>query len=123
MSDQQVYLNLGRGGAISTIIENARSHPEFTLDRNGNIFYQDQSSCLTTTEFYDSDKIKTQYYPELNQTLAQLLQAEHAVAFVHRVRNADKANEGTTATILNYVPKVHIDYSVAQGKELVHIKS
>lgn len=52
---------------LSTTVHDTRGHElDYTLDRHGFQFYYHESK---EKEFQDDEKIKTQYYPEIEQLL------------------------------------------------------
>jgi len=129
-------LNFTQPGLFGTptpvFISDARnSEPPKTLNDNGFELFPHETT-LDTIEFYDDEKVRTKYYPELATALQHLTGATRVVPVVHSVRNKDlnfffdkvgvgksnsQANRGTTANLAEFVELVHCDNSWFMGEE------
>jgi hypothetical protein len=124
-------------------IRDARFAPTpFTLEENG-FTLASHPTALSREEFYEDALVKERYYPELARGLEQLTGATKAFPILHRLRNGDQsfffagkkrgvdrggssAAGGATAALsqkcqclAEFVPLVHCDNTVVQGKEMM----
>jgi hypothetical protein len=80
---------------------------KFSLDTNGFVLTEHESAVK---DFYDSDEVKSVYYPEVERLLKRETGAERVVVFDHIVRNpmlAERGEKGARAP----ARFVHNDYS------------
>ena len=76
----------------SVAIYNGREVPwNLSLDTNGFVLADRESAVK---DFYDSDEVKSAYYPEVERLLKQETGAERVVVFDHIVRNPALAERG-----------------------------
>src|ERR1700732_2038716 len=89
-------------------IRNGRKErSKFSLDTNGFVLTEHETAVKY---FYDSDEVKSVYYPEVERLLKGLTGAERVVVFDHIVRNpvlAEKGEKGARAP----AKLVHNDYT------------
>ena len=98
-------------------IHDIRGHEEeFTLDKHGFQIHRRKSA---EKDFNDEEKIKSEYYKEVEDLLKEVTGAHKVIIFHHVVR---RHKLGTEATLANPgpVPKVHGDQSPNAG--LKHIR-
>ena len=133
------WLHFGVGGSASTAVFDARcathssSSAGLGLDSSGfELFHQ--PSALSNEDFYSDATVSSAYYQELEGAVVALTGADRAKCFMHRLRNSNKAaaaghtrDDGAAAAaggaaasteVLDYVAKVHVDYSMAQAREV-----
>src|SRR5260370_7355512 len=80
---------------------------ELSLDTNGFVLTEHETAVK---DFYDSDEVKSVYYPEVERLLKRVTGAERVVVFDHIVRNpllAERGEKGVRAP----ARIVHNDYS------------
>jgi hypothetical protein len=98
----------GKYLAQSVAIHNGREVlSKFSLDNNGFVLTYHETAVR---DFYDTDEVKSVYYPEVERLIKPVTGAERVVVFDHIVRNpvlAERGKKGarSPATI------VHNDYS------------
>ena len=113
---ENIYLNSGRG-PIKTKIINARTNAEvLNLEMNG-FELVNHTSSLKTHDFYVKETVESIYYTELMERIKTITGCSEAFCFMHCIRNSSRINNNSE--VLDYVAKIHIDYSIDQGKELV----
>ena len=84
-----------------------KQRSKFSLDTNGFVLTEHETAVKY---FYDSDEVKSVYYPEVERLLKGLTGAERVVVFDHIVRNpvlAEKGEKGARAP----AKLVHNDYT------------
>jgi hypothetical protein len=84
-----------------------KQRSKFSLDTNGFVLTEHETAVK---DFYDSDEVKSVYYPEVERLLKGLTGAERVVVFDHIVRNpvlAEKGEKGARAP----AKLVHNDYT------------
>jgi hypothetical protein len=95
----------------TVLIEDARGRePEFTLDRNGFTLIK---APTAVRNFYDSDEIKSVYYPEVERLLRHTLGASRVVVFDHNVRNGGRGDLPQPSR------RVHSDHTVNSARRRV----
>ena len=80
---------------------------KLSLDTNGFVLTEHETAVK---DFYDSDEVKSVYYPEVERLLKRLTGAERVVVFDHIVRNpvfAERGEKGARAP----AKLVHNDYT------------
>jgi len=80
---------------------------KLSLDTNGFVLTEHETAVK---DFYDSDEVKSVYYPEVERLLKRVTGAERVVVFDHIVRNpvlAERGEKGARAP----AKFVHNDYS------------
>ena len=93
-------------------IEDIRAWEERpTLDREGFAFHQHKSSC---TDFYDDERVKNLYYPEVAATVQSFTGALAVFVFDHNVRSEVRAARGQRG-VRTPVDGAHVDYTEASG--------
>ncbi|PWY87398.1 7alpha-cephem-methoxylase P8 chain related protein [Aspergillus heteromorphus CBS 117.55] len=102
--------------ALPVTINDVSGHElDYTLDGNGFQFYYHTSQ---EKDFEDDEKIKREYYPEIEQLLKDATNATRVHIFDHTIRRP-----ATTSTpesqIRGPVQRVHIDQSYAASKARV----
>jgi len=89
-------------------IRNGRKErSKFSLDTNGFLLTEHETAVK---DFYDSDEVKSVYYPEVERLLKRVTGAERVVVFDHIVRNpvfAESGEKGARAP----AKLVHNDYT------------
>jgi hypothetical protein len=99
-------------------IHDIRGHEsEFTLDKNG---FQIVRSPTKGTDFEDEERVKTEYYAEVEELLKKVTGAHKVVIFDHTIRRAipgqvDKPSQRGP------VGRVHIDQTPWAGEERVRL--
>jgi len=96
-------------------VHDIRGHEsEFSLDKQGFQFHRHTSAM---TDFSDQDKIKAEYYPEVENLLKSVTGAHRVVVFDHQVRlHVYGQGEGSTNNgKRGPVTKVHVDQSPKGG--------
>ena len=92
----------------SVAIYNGREVPwDLSLDTNGFALMEHESRVK---DFYDSDEVKSVYYPEVERLLKQETGAERVLVFDHIVRNGALAGRGEKGA-RPPAKFVHNDYS------------
>jgi hypothetical protein len=90
---------------------------EFTLDKNGFQIYKHKS---VEKDFLDENKIKTQYYKEVEDLLKAATGAYKVVIFDHTIRRRIPGEPDTPA-LRGPVQRVHIDQTPWAGFERVRL--
>jgi len=109
--------------AVSTTIHDISGDEEkYTLDGNGFQYVKHESK---EKEFRDDEKIKAEYYPEVEQLLKDSTGATRVFIFDHTIRRAPTDNRGAPGEQIRRGPgkRVHIDqsYSAARGRVTHHL--
>jgi hypothetical protein len=82
----------------SVVVRNGREVlSELSLDTNGFVLTEHETAVKA---FYDSDEVKSVYYPEVERLLKRVTGAERVVVFDHIVRNpllAERGEKGVRA--------------------------
>ena len=98
----------GKYLAQAVAIRNGRELlDKFSLDTNGFVLTEHETSVR---DFYDSDEVKSVYYPEVERLLKRVTGAERVVMFDHIVRNpllAERGEKGARSP----AKLVHNDYT------------
>jgi len=102
------------------VIHDIRGHEdEFTLDKNGFQIYHHESA---EKEFTDDEKIKTEYYREVEELLKAATGAHKVVIFDHTVRrHVPGQTDSRAARLRGPVRTVHVDQSPWAGFERVKL--
>jgi hypothetical protein len=99
-------------------INDIRGHEnEYSLDNNG---FQIVKFSPTETEFVDEEKIKTQYYGEIEDLLKKVTGAYKVVIFDHTIRRAIPGQVDNPSA-RGPVGRVHIDQTPWAGAERVRL--
>jgi hypothetical protein len=99
-------------------INDIRGHEnEYSLDKNG---FQIVKFSPTEREFVDEEKIKTQYYKEIEDLLKKVTGAYKVVIFDHTIRRAIPGQVDNPST-RGPVGRVHIDQTPWAGEERVRL--
>ncbi|KAK3061385.1 hypothetical protein LTS18_006368 [Coniosporium uncinatum] len=96
-----------------TITDVSGSEDEYTLDGNGFQVFQRASK---ERDFVDDEKIKTEYYPEIEKLLKDVTGASKIFIFDHTIRrpaNTADAEAADSSMVRGPVTRVHIDQSYA----------
>jgi hypothetical protein len=103
-----VPLRSGKYLEQNVAVRNGRKErSKFSLDTNGFLLTEHETAVK---DFYDSDEVKSVYYPEVERLLKRLTGAERVVVFDHIVRNpvfAERGEKGARAP----AKLVHNDYT------------
>jgi hypothetical protein len=92
----------------SVAIRNGREElSKLSLDTNGFVLTEHETAV---EDFYDSDEVKSVYYPEVERLLKRVTGAERVVIFDHIVRNALLAERGEKG-VRAPAKFVHNDYT------------
>jgi hypothetical protein len=98
----------GKYFAQNVAVRNGRKERnKFSLDTNGFLLIEHETAVK---DFYNSDEVKSVYYPELERLLKRLTGAERVMVFDHIVRNpvfAERGEKGARAP----AKLVHNDYT------------
>jgi hypothetical protein len=98
------------------VIHNARLlTPAPTLDREG---FQLVRHVTKVDDFYDPERIKSVYYPEVEGLLKSVTGASRVVVFDHNVRNGANATRDANG-VREPVRRVHNDYTAESGPRRV----
>src|SRR5882757_403855 len=88
----------GKSLEQNVAVRNGRKErSKFSLDTNGFLLTEHETAVK---DFYDSDEVKSVYYPEVERLLKRLTGAERVVVFDHIVRNpvlAERREKGVHA--------------------------
>jgi hypothetical protein len=111
MYDHNPQRNYGDEVHPATIHDIRGYEKEFTLDKHG---FQIHHYKSAEKDFTDEEKIKTEYYKEVEDLLKEATGAHKVIVFNHIVR---RHKLGTETTISNPgpVPKVHADQTPKAG--------
>ncbi|PYH98117.1 hypothetical protein BO71DRAFT_317110 [Aspergillus ellipticus CBS 707.79] len=107
--------------ALPVTITDVSGHElDYTLDGNGFQFYYHTSQ---EKDFVDDEKIKREYYPEIEQLLKDATNASRVFIFDHTIRRPSPPDT-PASQIRSPVQRVHIDQSYDAGKARVswHLK-
>ena len=105
-----------RGDRRKVAIEDARDLAAApTIDREGFALVRHETG---TSNLFDPDAVRAQYYPELEALVARETGAERVIAFDHNVRSGEMAARGENAA-QNPVLFAHNDYTRASGPQRV----
>jgi hypothetical protein len=97
-----------------TVIRNLRPiAPKLSLDVEGFRLLNHRS---TVRDFYDDGEIRSTYYPEVEQLVAQNTGAARVLVFDHTVRR--RVHDAASA-LRTPVPRVHNDYTAKSGPQRV----
>jgi hypothetical protein len=98
----------GKHVAQNVVIRNGREEgSKLSLDTNGFMLIDHETAVK---DFYDSEEVKSVYYPEVERLLKRVTGAERVLIFDHIVRNpvlADRGEKGARSP----AKIVHNDYS------------
>jgi hypothetical protein len=86
-----------------------------SLDQHG---FQLLHRASRVENFYDEQKVKAVYYPEVEYLVRKVTGASRVVAFDHNVRCGTRAQQGQSG-IREPVKTVHNDYTVKSGPQRV----
>ncbi|KAK4645176.1 hypothetical protein QC761_000610 [Podospora bellae-mahoneyi] len=89
---------------------------KYTLDSHGFQLYQHESK---EKDFSDDDKIKAEYYPEVEQLLKDATGAHHVYIFDHTIRRGSQDNRAPDAGFRGPVRSVHVDQSYEASRQRV----
>src|SRR3984893_12391237 len=107
----------GKYAEHSVAVRNGREVlGELSLDTNGFVLIAHETAVK---DFYDSDEVKSVYYPEVERLLKRMTGAERAVMFDHIVRNpllAERGEKGARSP----AKFVHNDYTFKSAPRRVH---
>jgi hypothetical protein len=81
------------------------------LDEHG---FELHSQSTRFLDYYDPEKVRARYYPEVRDVLRELTGAREVIVFDHNVRSAVRAARGEPG-VREPVDQVHNDYTVASG--------
>ena len=115
----QARLNYGgQGGRRLMPIYDARSLADsLSLEVEGFLLKR----CTTAvSNFYDPGRVRSLYYPEVEQLVKEATGAARVAAFEHDVRCAPKARQGISA-VREPVKVVHDDYTEKSSPERVRL--
>ena len=103
-----VLRSSGKHVAQDVTIRNGREVlDELSLDTNGFVLTPHETAV---TDFYDSEEVKSVYYPEVERLLKRVTGAERVLIFDHVVRNPVLAERGEKGA-RSPAKIVHNDYS------------
>ncbi|KZT52831.1 hypothetical protein CALCODRAFT_501827 [Calocera cornea HHB12733] len=96
----------------------------FTTDTSG-FQWVKHASALHGDELFDEDKIRNEYYPEVDAFLKSLLGAKRTFIFDHTTRRApprgEKVEFGRDPQARGPVPRAHVDQTPKAGAERVFV--
>ncbi|KAI9720783.1 MAG: hypothetical protein M1812_002622 [Candelaria pacifica] len=94
------------------------SEDEYTLDKTG---FQVHKHVSKEKDFLDEDRIKAEYYPEVEQLLKDVTGASKIFIFDHTIRRPAPEDEGNKSANITRGPvqRVHIDQSFAAAPNRV----
>jgi hypothetical protein len=106
----------GKHVAQDVAIRNARELlDELSLDNNGSVLTKHETAVK---DFYDSEEVKSVYYPEVERLLKRVTGAERVVIFDHIVRNPVLAKRGEKGA-REPAMTVHNDYTFTSAPRRV----
>ncbi|KAK4171521.1 hypothetical protein QBC36DRAFT_382491 [Triangularia setosa] len=89
---------------------------KYTLDSHG---FQIHKHGSKEKDFADDEKIKSEYYPEIEQLLKDTTGANRVYIFDHTIRRGDQDNRGSNAVSRGPVRSVHVDQSYEASRNRV----
>ncbi|VBB74927.1 Putative protein of unknown function [Podospora comata] len=89
---------------------------KYTLDSHGFQLYRHESK---EKDFSDDDKIKAEYYPEVEQLLKDVTGAHRVYIFDHTIRRGSQDNRAPDAGFRGPVRSVHVDQSYEASRQRV----
>lgn len=89
---------------------------ELTLDRHGFTLVTHRSSVR---DFYDSDEVKSVYYPEAEHLLKRVTGASRVFIFDHTTRRRVPGAEDRRDGVRQPVSRVHVDHTAKSGPQRV----
>ncbi|KAL7280146.1 hypothetical protein PYCCODRAFT_1359188 [Trametes coccinea BRFM310] len=102
----------------TVLVHDARGHEdEFTLDKNG---FQYVKWPSVEKEFDDDERIKAQYYPEVEEILKKVAGAKRVLIFDHTIRRKPTENGKPGPQNRGPVERVHIDQTYNASVARVH---
>lgn len=87
----------------------------FTLDKNGFAFVEHRTAV---EDFFDTNQLKSVYYPEIERLVRSVSGAARVVVFDHTLRSGDEA-EREARLVREPVLSVHNDYTEWSGPQRV----
>src|SRR5271170_3646756 len=106
----------GRSAFYTTAIYDARPIADrLSLDLQGFVLSKEPTAVAS---FYDPDKVRALYYPEVETLVKRVTGAAKAVVFAHDVRCTTRARRGE-AGVREPVTAVHNDYTPKSGPQMV----
>lgn len=106
----------GKREIHDVIIHDGRARrDEFEIDTQGFVFVDHD---IAMTDFYDSDEIKSVYYPEVEKLVMTCTGASRVLVFDHTVRSGDEATRAEKL-VREPVHSVHNDYTEWSGPQRV----
>ncbi|OIW33145.1 hypothetical protein CONLIGDRAFT_163280 [Coniochaeta ligniaria NRRL 30616] len=92
---------------------------KYTLDSHGFQIYHHESK---EKDFRDDEKIKAEYYPEVDQLLKDATGAVRTFIFDHTIRRQpqDRSKQGAPPALRGPVQRVHIDQSYSASESRVN---
>jgi len=110
----------GKTVEIETIVRDGRNQ-KHSLDKHS-FELVEQETALTTEEFYnDQDKVKSVYYPEMEELIKEKTGAAHVLMFHHQVRaqkNSATTETGEASSIQPYAYGIHSDAHPKAARDL-----
>ena len=88
---------------------------QFSLDKEGLTFTQHETQIVN---FYDTEEVRSVYYPEAAELVKQITGAEKVIVFDHNVRSASEAQRKQHG-VREPVMSCHNDYTIASGPQRV----
>ena len=88
---------------------------ELSLDEAG---FEVRSQPASFSEFYNPERVKAAYYPQVEALLKAATGALHVLVFDHNVRNQPRADRGQDG-VREPVDGAHNDYTVSSGPRRV----
>jgi hypothetical protein len=102
--------------AQSVFIENARTSPQPSLDREGFAFETNKSAVR---DFFDADEVARVYDPELEALLKARTGAERVLIFDHTLRRHVPGEDDRRGGERRPVTRVHVDYTESSAPRRV----
>jgi hypothetical protein len=108
------------GGGESEVhmvtLRNGRRHlDEFAIDKTGFVFVDHPTKVV---DFYDEDKVRRVYYPEMEALIKKEAGAKRVVVFDHTLRTQNEAQR-EKQQIRDVVRRVHNDYTEFSARKRV----
>ncbi|EDQ92326.1 uncharacterized protein MONBRDRAFT_4795 [Monosiga brevicollis MX1] len=115
-STRPLKTNLEQVPVEVTVHDGRVADPPCAMETHGFTLIQDAQTSLSRDEFYDGNKVRKVYYPEIEAMLCEQLGCGHARVLHHAVRNEEL--EPNRSDVKGYGLAVHTDANSNASQDL-----